>query len=311
MNVLFKKLRSLGLLLTDSNERMNFLNYRGFARFISDERLIRKKFKKAFGRELNLENPQTFNEKIQWLKLYDHRPEYPLMVDKYEVKKIVSDKIGSDYVIPLIGVYNNFDEIDFDKLPDKFVLKCTHNSGGLTICRDKSKLDIPAVRESMSRALLQNYYWNEREWAYKDITPRIIAEEYVQDGERINLPVYKILTFNGEPKVIQAIQDDKTDYETIDYFDTDWNKLPFRQNFPNSKTPYSKPEKLDLMLELTAKLSADIPLVRIDWYTVGDKIRFSEFTFYSDAGFAPFDPPEWDYTLGSWVELPKEKHISD
>ena len=307
MNVLFKKLRSLGLLLTDSNERMNFLNYRGFARFISDERLIRKKFKKAFGRELNLENPQTFNEKIQWLKLYDHRPEYPLMVDKYEVKKIVSDKIGSDYVIPLIGVYNNFDEIDFDKLPDKFVLKCTHNSGGLTICRDKSKLDIPAVRESMSRALLQNYYWNEREWAYKDITPRIIAEEYVQDGERINLPVYKILTFNGEPKVIQAIQDDKTDYETIDYFDTDWNKLPFRQNFPNSKTPYSKPEKLDLMLELTAKLSADIPLVRIDWYTVGDKIRFSEFTFYSDAGFVPFDPPEWDYKLGEMIKLPDIK----
>ena len=302
------KIRTLCKLFIDPSTRLSVFDK--FHRLPDDE-FLKRKFKNLFGRELDLNNPQTFNEKINWLKLYNRRAEYTDMIDKYAVKKIVSDKIGAEYVIPLIGVYEKFDDINFDALPNKFVLKCNHTSGGLTVCRDKSKLDIQKVKSEIEPALKQNYYWPKREWVYKNIKPKIIIEEYVQDGERLNLPVFKIFSFSGTPRVIQAIQDDKTIYETIDYFDTSWNKLPFRQNFPNSPTPYSKPEKLDLMLKLTSELSAGIPLVRVDWYTVNDRIYFSEFTFYSDAGFAKFEPEKWDYTLGSWIELPKEKITAD
>ena len=257
------------------------------------------------GRNLDLKNPKTFTEKLQWLKLYDRKPEYTSMVDKYAVKKLVADKIGSEHVIPLLGVWDNFDDIDFDSLPDKFVLKCTHNSGGgLVICRDKSSLNITRIRDKFTKCLKENYFWGKREWPYKDVPPRIIAEEYMQDGDTLNLPVYKIFTFNGVPKLFQVIQDDKTSSETIDYFDTDWNRLNLRQNFPNSKNPLPKPEHLNEMLELSAKLSEGIPHVRTDLYSINGRIYFSEYTFFSDAGLVGFTPPEWDEILGSWLTLP-------
>lgn len=274
---------------------------------MSDEKYLKRVFKMRMGYDLNLDNPKTFNEKLNWLKLHDRNPEYTRMADKYEFKNYVTEKLGLGYVIPLLGVYNNFDEINFDELPEQFILKCTHDSGGFAICRDKKNFNIAEAKAILNKSLGKNYWWAAREWVYKNIKPRIIAEKYMQDGDNPNLTVYKIFNFNGVPKIIQAIQDDKTPQESIDYFDTDWNKLNLRQNFPNSITPLPKPELLEDMLKTAAKLSAGIPLVRTDLYIINHKIYFSEFTFYSDAGMAEFHPPEWDEILGSWIELPKLK----
>lgn len=255
--------------------------------------------------KLDLENPQTFNEKIQWLKLYAKKEQYTAMVDKYEVKKIVADKIGQEYLIPTLGVWERFEDIDFDALPDQFVLKCTHDSGGLVIVREKAKMNIASAKKIIESSLKMNYYYHCREWPYKNVKPRIIAEPYMQDGEKLYLPVYKFLVFDGEPRIIQVIQNDKTKDESIDYFDPDWNVLPLRQNFPNSKVLPEKPERLEEMLDLARKLGADMPVIRVDLYEINKKIYFSEFTFYSDGGFAPFYPEEWDQKLGEMIYLPE------
>ncbi len=298
----FKAIRALLI----PKYRFFALASRGFYDSMSDEEYLKRAYKYRMGRDLDLENPRTLTEKLNWLKVYDHNPEYTIMADKYAVKKFVADKIGAEHVIPLLGVYDSFDEIDFDALPEQFVLKCTHDSGGFAICRDKSRFDIKRARKILSRSLKRTYGVSNREWSYKNVPHKIIAEKYMQDGDNPNLPVYKIFTFNGVPKLIQAIQDDKTPYETIDYFDTNWQRLKLRQNFPNSKIPYEKPKCFDEMLEIAAKLSAGIPHVRVDLYQIDGKVYFSEFTFYSDAGFVGFEPPEWDEILGSWLQLPKK-----
>ena len=288
--------------------RFSALSRLGFYNYMSDREYLQRLFKYRMGRELDIDTPRTFSEKLQWLKIYNRRPEYSVMVDKYAVKKFVADKIGAEYVVPLIGVYESPDEIDFDSLPDKFVIKCTHNGGeGNAICRDKAAFDFESRKKVIRRALTKNYYPASREWPYKNVPPRVIVEQYIQDGDRLNLPVYKIFCFNGEPKLIQAIQDDKTKQETIDYFDTEWNRLQLRQNYPNSKNPLPRPECLSEMLELAAKLSTGVPHVRVDLYQANGKVYFSEFTFFSDAGMVDFDPPEWNNKLGEWLILP-EKH---
>ena len=278
--------------------------------WIPDKWYIKICYRAHIGKRLNLDNPQTFNEKLQWLKLYNRKPEYSLLVDKYEVKKYVADKVGEEYVIPTLGVWKTFDEIDFDKLPEQFVLKCTHDSGGLIICRDKSQLDLIKAKEKITKSLKRNYYLTEREWFYKNVEPRIIAEQYMEDessreleDDKKILNVYKIFCFSGEPKLFQVIQNDKSEFETIDYFDTAWNKLKLRQNFPNSETPLPKPERLDEMVEVASKLSREIAFVRVDLYEINKKVYFSEMTFFSDAGFAKFEPEEWDEKLGGWLEL--------
>lgn len=295
--------------LLSPKHRFLALAYRGFYDSMPDEEYLKRMYKCHTGKELDLQNPKTFNEKLQWLKLYDRRPEYTSMVDKCEVKKIIADKIGSEYVIPLIGVWDDPDDIDFSSLPGQFVMKCTHDSAmSLSICRDKSHFDFNAAKSKAKNAMKHNYSAYVREWVYKNIRPRVIIEEYMQDSSSVNLPVYKFFTFGGEPKIIQVIQDDKTKYETIDYFDTSWTRLDMRQNFPNSKTPLPRPECLEEMLRLAAKLSEGIPHVRVDLYQINGRVYFSEFTFYSDAGIASFNPPEWDGILGSWLKLPEEKH---
>ena len=278
------------------------------SRLIPDKPYIVLKYRTRMGKFPNLKNPKTFNEKLQWLKLYNRKPEYTTMVDKYEVKKYVADKIGEEYIIPTLGVWDSFDDIDFDKLPDQFVLKCTHDSGGLVICRDKSKLDKEAAKKKIDACLKTNYYWHGREWPYKNVKPRIIAEEYVADPRNPDQPsllVYKIMTFGGKPKIIQAIQGDKTQFETIDYFDTEWNLLNIGQNFPNSKKPLEKPVSLDIMLSFAEKMSGEQPFLRVDFYEVDGKPVFSEFTFFSDSGMAQFHPESWDLTFGDWITLPQ------
>ena len=295
-------------LLVDRKFRVSVLAAKGVYRHMSDEKFLKKVFKLRLGRKLDLENPQTFNEKLQWLKLYDRKPIYTTMVDKYKVKKYVADIIGEEYIIPTIGVWNNFDEIDFDALPNQFVLKCTHDSGGLIICRDKSKLDINAAREKINKALRRDYYLYSREWPYKAVKPRIIAENYMEDTKTAELRDYKFFCFDGEVKAMFIATDraSKIEETKFDFFDENYNHLPFTNGHPNADVLPEKPEKFELMKELASKLSKGIPYLRVDFYEVDGKIYFGELTFYHWSGFVPFEPTQWDYTLGEWITLPEK-----
>lgn len=295
-------------LLTNKRFRFSVLSKYGLLNWMTDEAHIKENFRLEFGREIDLDNPKTFNEKLQWLKLNDRQPEYAQMVDKYESKKIVEKLVGSSYVIPVVGgPWNKFDEINFDELPEEFVLKTTHDCGGVYICKDKRKLNLSQVRKFINGHLNRNYYMTCREWPYKNVKPRIFAEKYMCDMGNEILPVYKVFTFNGEPRVIQLIINDKTKKETVDYFNTKWERLPFRQNFPNSKCDLKKPEKLDEILKLACRLNSSNPFLRTDFYVINGQVFFSEFTFYSDAGMAKFEPAEWDYILGEWIKLPEKE----
>lgn len=273
---------------------------------LPDELFCRIHYRISCKKRLDLVNPKGFNEKLQWLKLYYHKDLFTHMVDKYEAKQIVKTKLGEEHVIPTLGVWDSFDDIDFNTLPNEFVLKCTHDSGGLIICRDKSKLDKIAAGRKLKNALKRNYFYLGREWPYKNVKPRILAEPFMQNSSKENLDVYKIMTFNGVPKIIQTIQNDKTPMETIDYFDCEWNLLNLRQDYPNSIVPLDRPKMLDIMLEFACELSRGFPFLRVDFYEIDGEVYFSEFTFYSDNGFAPFTPKEWDLILGNWLKLPTE-----
>lgn len=287
---------------------IDFLISRHLLDWVPDEPFLKLKFRQSLGKRLDLTHPQTYNEKIQWLKLHDRDPLYSRLVDKYEVRSYIAEKLGEDYLIPLVGgPWNSPEEIDFDALPDQFVLKCTHDSGGLIVCRDKSALDREQACSRLSASLARNYYWSKREWPYQNVRPRILAEQYMQDGETPNLNVYKILNFGGEPRIIQTIQNDKTARETIDYFDTDWTLLNLRQGFPNSETPLPRPKTLEAMLTAAARLSVGFPTLRTDFYEINGRVYFSEITFYTDSGLCPFEPPEWDMLLGLWTRLPTDE----
>lgn len=302
-------LRKIKKFFTDEKARFAFLHKMGFYNLLPDERFVKKVYCLYMGKDLDFDNPITYNEKLQWLKLYDRRPEYTAMVDKYEVKKLVADIIGEEYIIPTIGVYDKFDDIDFDSLPDSFVIKCTHDSGGLVICKDKSKLDIPAARKRINKFLKRKYYYQWREWPYKNVKPRIIVEQYMEDASTSELRDYKFFCFDGVPKLIFIASDrQKAGEETkFDFFDMDFNHLPFTNGHPNAAVPPAKPVMFEKMKELAAKLSCGIPHVRVDFYEVDGKIYFGEMTFYHWSGIVPFDPEEWDKTLGSWITLPEKR----
>lgn len=282
------------------------MNIRILLKYIPDKLFLKIKFKIKVGYKLNLKRPTTFNEKLQWLKLYDRRPEYTTMVDKYAVKKYVADKIGEQYVIPTLGVWDSFDEIDFDKLPNQFVLKCTHDSGGLAICKDKSTFDHEAAKKKINDSLNRNYYYSGREWPYKDVNPRIIAEKYMEDTQiKISsLNDYKLMCFNGKVRCTFVCSDRKENLR-ITIFDNEWKRMPFgRYNHPASEEDISKPKNFDGMIELAEILSNDIPFVRVDFYEINGRIYFGELTFYPGAGFEEFSPGKWDRILGDWIELP-------
>ena len=287
-------------ILKNKNLRLGILKA---LRFIPDKTMLKLEYRIKFHKPLNLKDPKTFNEKLQWLKLYNRKDIYTTMVDKIAVKEYVKAAIGEEYVIKTLGVWTQFDDIDFDELPNQFVLKCNHDSGSVVLCRDKASFDKEKAREVLTRGLGNNAYYFGREWPYKNVKPRIFAEEFVQDAQHAFLPVYKLFCFNGTPKIIQTIQNDKQPNETVDYFDADWNRLDIRQDFPNSVNPVAKPEKLEEMLSLAKKLSADESFIRVDFYTVNGKVYFSEFTFFTDSGFGQFYPETWDATLGEWLTL--------
>lgn len=285
----------------DVNEHLGLYNH------LSDEAYTIRQYKLRTGRTLDLTSPETFNEKLQWLKLYDRKPVYTTMVDKYAVKDFLARRIGKEHIVPLLGVWERFDEIPFDALPDQFVLKTTHGSSGMAVCRDKSRFDRAAMKAKFDKALKRNYYLHCREWPYKDVKPRIIAERYMQDGDTENLNVYRVFNFSGVPTIVQTVQNDKQPNKTIDFFDTAWNLLDLRQNYPNSARPLARPKTLDTMLRLSALCSEGFPFLRTDWYEVNGEVYFSEFTFYTSAGYQPFHPDDWNLKLGSLINLPSRK----
>lgn len=276
------------------------------ARLFPDELYLKMLFPLRTGYKLNLKNPQTFNEKLQWLKLNNRKPEMVKMVDKVDAKKYVANIIGDEYVIPTLGVYTSVDEIDFESLPNQFVLKCTHDSGGIVICNDKSKLDIEAAKDKLRRGLKVNYYYQNREWPYKQVKPRIIAEQYMVDESGFELKDYKFFCFDGEVKLLFIASDrgSKTEETKFDFFDIGFNHLPFLNGHPNSIKKINKPENFDKMIELAGKLSVGHPHIRVDFYNVNGKIYFGELTFYHWSGMTPFKPIEWDYKLGKLINLP-------
>lgn len=274
---------------------------------LDDETFIKKKYKFSIGKSLDLENPKTYNEKLQWLKLYDRKPLYTTLVDKYKVREWVAEKIGEEHLIPLLGVWDNVNDIDFDSLPNEFVLKCNHNSGlGMCICKDKAKLDVEKVKSNLQKGLNQDYYLSGREWPYKDVPRKIIAEKFMVDESGYELKDYKFFCFNGKVKLLFVAKDrNKIGEETkFDFFNEKFEHLPFTNGHPNSKPPYVKPENFEEMKRLAEILSAKIPQVRVDFYNINGKIYFGEMTFFHWSGFVPFDPEEWDMILGDYIKLP-------
>ena len=293
--------------LCDPKVRLGYLTKLGLTDGISDRRLLEMKYRAAMGGKLDLDTPSTFNEKLQWLKLYDRKPEYTVMVDKYRVRDYIADTIGSEYLIPLVGVWDSADEIDFDALPNQFAMKCNHNSGlGMCICKDKSKLDVDRVKKELQKGLKQDYYLTGREWPYKDVPRKIIAEQFMK-SDAGGLTDYKLHCFNGEPKLILVCKDRFTETGlTEDFFSGNWEHLDIRRpNHPNASQSIPQPRELPRMLELARKLSQDIPFLRVDFYIIEHKIYFSELTFFPASGFEKFVPENWDQTLGSWLTLPK------
>ena len=303
-----KYIHKFYVFLRDKNRRFIQLSNRGFFDHWTDEKYLRYKFQAVFGYELDLKNPQTFNEKLQWLKLHDRNPLYTTLVDKYAVKKWVADKIGKQYIIPTLGVWDRFDEIDFDKLPVQFVLKTTHDSGGVVICHDKNTFDKQAARKKLEKSLKNNFYYMGREWPYKNVPPRIIAEPFLTDNIHTDLADYKFFCFHGVPRYCQVITDRSTS-EKVDFFDMDWHHQPFTglmKPFPPAKQVPSKPVNFDRMKYACSVLSKNIPFVRVDFYEVQDKMYLGEMTFYPASGFGSFSPKEWDKKIGDLLELPTE-----
>ena len=279
------------------------LGHREWFNWMSDEQYLKIAFWARMGKWPNIEHPQTFSEKLQWMKLHDRNPLYTKLVDKYEVKPLVAEKIGKEYIIPTIGVWDCVNEIDFDSLPNQFVLKCTHDSGGLVICKDKSKLDIDVARKKLATCLKHSFYWGMREWPYKDVKPRVIAEQYMED-ETGELRDYKFFCFDGEVKALFIASDRTKDVETkFDFFDENFNHLPFTNGHPYADVPPSKPVCFEEMKRLASVLSKGIPQVRVDFYEIRGKVYFGEMTFSHWSGMTPFVPEEWDYKFGDWINL--------
>ena len=275
-------------------------------RLLPDAVYLKLVYRARIGRPLNLNSPKSFNEKLQWLKLYDRNPLYTKLVDKAEVKPWVAERIGWEHVVPTPGVWESFADIDCGALRERFALKCTHDSGGLAICRDLSTFDMAAARRKIERSLANNYFWSGREWPYKDVRPRIIAEEYLDPaGEQVGLTDYKVMCFGGQARCEFTCTGRADGNLHVDFFDTEWNHMPFTRHYPNADVPPEAPERLKDMVAMAERLSEGMPFVRVDFYEVAGQYYFGEMTFYPGSGMEEFDPERWDEELGSWIELPE------
>ena len=291
--------RSFFCRIVEKLNRENLLNC------MSDKMYLKLMFYAKFGRRLNLQDPQTFNEKLQWLKLYDRRPEYTTMVDKYEAKKYVAERIGKQYIIPTLGVWDRFDDIDFEQLPDQFVLKTTHDSGSVIICRDKASFGKNKARKKLERSLKQNYYPQGREWPYKDVKPRIIAEQYLVDESGYELKDYKLMCFDGEVRCsfVCSNRYSKTGL-CVNFYDRNWEPMPFERKYPRSADETAMPENYIQMVKFAEMLSENMTFLRVDFYEANHQLYFGELTLYPGSGMEEFRPEEWDYKLGEYIKLP-------
>lgn len=274
------------------------------APLLPDRLYLKWLFRLRMGYRLNLDNPQTFSEKLQWLKLYNRKPEYTQMVDKYEAKRYVAGIIGEEHIIPTLGVWNTVDDIDFDALPNQFVLKTTHGGGnmGVVICRDKSTFDIPKAKAKLRSSLNKCIYRQFREWPYKSVKRRIIAETLIGDGQ---IDDYKFFCFEGEVKLCQVISG-RESIMSIDFFDKEWRHQPFHEpkEYPFSAHEITKPKLYDKMWDIADRLCKEHHFIRVDLYEISGRIYFGELTFFPTSGMGGFDPKEWDYRFGEWIKLP-------
>lgn len=299
----------LRLLKEDRNELLASIII-AFFKWLPDTLYLKLVYQYRMGCKLNLKEPKTFTEKIQWLKLYNRRQEYSTMVDKFAVKKYVADLIGTEYIIPTLGVWNSVDFIDWDSLPDQFVLKTTHGGGntGVVICKDKASFDRKAAIEKLKASLSSDIYLRLREWPYKNVSKRIIAEKFMtskNNNAYNDLTDYKFFCFNGEPKYCQVIRDRNTK-ETIDFYDSNWQHMEFVGLNPvasNGLTPVARPVLLDKMQNICRVLAKNIPFVRVDLYDIDDRLYFGELTFYPATGIGKFSPEEWNNKLGDLINL--------
>lgn len=274
---------------------------------MSDKYYLRVLWKQIMGYPLNLKNPQTFNEKLQWMKLYDRNPLYTVLVDKLKVKAWVADRIGEKYVIPTLSVYNSVDDIDLDSLPNQFVLKCNHDSGGVIICNDKSTFNLEDAKAYLGKRMEQNFYWEYREWPYKDVERKAFSEAFIVDPGHVSkgfqgLRDYKFFCFAGTPRLMY-IANDRSETPTTDFFDMDFEPLPIYMKDPKSPIPPSRPLHFDEMKELAAALSKGFRQVRVDFYDTPDGVFFGEMTFFHSAGFSEVHPKEWNLRMGEWIDL--------
>ena len=301
--VLKKNKEAIPQLVVENLTKRKLLNW------MSDSAYLKLRYRTIFHKKLNLKNPKTFNEKLQWLKIYDRKPEYIALVDKVAVKDYISQKIGSEYVIPTIGVWQNVDEIHIEELPNQFVLKCNHDSGSVVICRDKRTFNWEKAKEKLRKKQNSNLFWFGREWPYKHVKPCIMAEVYMEDEtQKQGLTDYKFYCFNGEPKflyVSQGLEDHST--AIISFLTPDWTMAPYRRmDFkPLDECP-PQPKNYLKMREFSRKLSEGYPFARVDMYEINGKLYFSELTFFPSSGFTPFVPDEWDGIIGDWLVLPEK-----
>ena len=281
------------------------LAMRGFFKNMNDKEYLSWLYRARMGKFPDLNHPKSFNEKLQWLKLNDRKPEYTEMVDKYLAKKYVEKHIGEKYIIPTLGVWDDFDQIEFEKLPNQFVLKTTHDSGGVVICKDKAKFDKVAAKKKLEKSLKRNYYWAEREWPYKNVKPQIIAESYLSFLNGVDLVEYKVFCFNGEPVLFLVCKGEgHTDERTNDFYDLEFNHIPVTVTCPNAKEECQKPDEYEELIELSRKLAKNTYQLRVDFYVINHKIYFGELTFFHDSGCCKFNPPEWDEHFGDMLKLP-------
>lgn len=281
----------------------------GICQFFPDKLYLQFQFRALMGKKLDLQNPQTFNEKLNWLKLFDHNPLYTTLVDKLAVKDWVAAKYGDNsIIIPTLRVYNTIEDIDFNELPDQFVLKTSHSgdSLGVVVCKDKKTFNYKRSLANLKSSLNTDYYKPGREWPYKNVPRKVFAEQYLED-EYGELRDYKFFCFNGKVKALFIATDRSKGHVCFDYFDSNFNHLDFVQSHPMKGVKnFEKPKNFERMIEIAEILSHDIPHVRVDLYDVNGNIYFGEMTFYHYGGIVPFHPESWDYIFGEWLELPKQ-----
>ena len=296
----------LNLLMHPSSLGVALMNRTGY--LFKDETYLKIMHWLRMGSKLHLDNPLTYSEKSQWLKIYDRNPRYTTMVDKYACKRYVSDIIGKEYVVPALGIYDHFDDIDFSKLPNSFVMKCTHDSGSVVIVHDKNSFDKVAAKKKLEHGLAVDYYQGNREWPYKNVPRRILVEEFIPSLGKRDSVEYKLTACGGEVKFVTicgGIAHSDFSLRSNDHFTKDWEKMDWYASYKPSGKDIKKPQNMDKVIELSEKLAKDTPYLRVDWYVLEDRIYFGEMTFHTWGGFPNFKPRSFNKTLGSWIKLPQ------